>query len=225
MPRSRSRLHPHGAVTCTVAAMLLMCPPAAADEYETSVDLHLTAGAARVGEEGARDAVTVPWGGVVARMSYGLRDWLAVHGELAFSQLDTARFDDVTVTLEGGGVMTGPLERVTRAGGGLAGVSVRLGVVFVPVVEASAGLQARWRSAAVFVPLHAVPDGHAEEVSLDLVLAARVGLDYRINRRWIAGVRVGGLHAVAVGAPAFDAAEVTATIAYTWYRRWWWWEG
>jgi len=179
---------------------------------------------ARLGEDGTDQTATVPTGGLLARLTYGLSDMLSLDGELAFAQTGTARFDDVTVNVAGGTPMIGALDRSTRTGRAMLGASLRLGVRVIPVVEADLGVQARWRGAATFAPLGAVPDGYGEDVVVDLVVGGRIGLDYRFNEHWIGGVRAGGVHAVTLGAPSFDAGELSMSLTYAWYRRWWWWE-
>jgi len=198
--------------------------PARADDDETTIDVHLAGGFARLGEDGTDETTTVPAGGLLGRLTYGLSDRLALDAELSFAQTGAARFDDVTVNVAGGTPMTGALERSTRTGRAMLGASLRLGVRVIPVLEADVGVQARWRGAATFAPLGAVPDGYGEDLSMDLVVGGRVGLDYRFNEHWIAGVRAGGVHAVTLGAPSFDAGELSMSLTYAWYRRWWWWE-
>jgi hypothetical protein len=196
---------------------------AAADKQETSVDVHFDAGVVRLGEDGTDEIAIVPVVGIAGRGTYGMSDALQLELEVGAAQSMPARFDEVTVSL-GGGMMTGPLERVTRSARLELGASLRLGVEFIPIVYAGIGGQLRSRADATFVSLAVVPESHGAELAVDLVGTVQVGFDYRINRRWIAGVRAGAVQAVPLGAPAFTAVEGSAMVAYYWYRRWWWWE-
>ncbi len=65
-----------------------------------------------------------------------------------------------------------------------------------------------------------VPDHHAAATSIDLTATARLGLDWRINRRWIVGAWFGGAVALPIGAPSYQAAEGGLRIEHAWYPLW-----
>jgi hypothetical protein len=94
-PPARARA---GCACAALVAILVTWPDAAlADEDETSIDLQFGGGVARIGQPGTDDVAAVPAFGLVGRMSYRLRDYLAAEAELDLSELGgTTRYDDVT---------------------------------------------------------------------------------------------------------------------------------
>ena len=191
-----------------------------AEEYEAEMRATVVAGAARVAEDVDTPAEVVPAAGLAGMLGYGLRDSLTIEGELAITALTTARYPDALVRFDGG-ENRGPTERITRTARLSGGATLRLGVAWIPTVHAGLGIQARWRTAAVFLPrADQVPNGMDTDVSLDLTATIRVGLDRRINRRWMVGASVGVTHAVPLGAPAFDLFDVHLSASYVWYPLW-----
>ena len=61
----------------------------------------------------------------------------------------------------------------------------------------------------------------APRTVFDLTARLSAGFDYRINRHWIAGVRVSGRHALGLGAGAWDSFEGAVHVSWYWYPRWW----
>ena len=76
------------------------------------------------------------------------------------------------------------------------------------------------RPGATFEPTGDVPDDHGAAMSVDLTATARLGFDYRINRRWIAGLTVGATQAIPFGGPSFQSVEGQLEVAYYWYPLW-----
>lgn len=208
------------AAAVVVATAVLAPTSARADEDEATVELHLFGGVARVGEERTSQVATVPEAGVAGRFTYGLRDWLALDGELAAAQLGAARFDAVPVTLGGVPGATGPIDRSARTARAAVGATLRLGVRLVPTLGVAIGSQLRMRDGATYLPTGNIPDDHAASTTIDLIASARIGLDYRINRRWLAGLWAGATVAVPFGAPSYQAAEGGVRVEYAWYPLW-----
>jgi len=199
-----------------VLAAVCAASTAHADRYEASIDVHPLGGLAAVADAGT--SATVPYGGLAGRLTYGLRHWLALDGELAFAQLATARYDDVMLSIDGGRPMPGSLERRARFGRASVGTTLRLGVAVIPTLYVGFGAQGRWRDDGRMGRY--VPDGYDRALSLDLTATARAGLDLRLDRRWIVGVAVGATHAFPIGAPGLDVVEGTASLSYYWYPNW-----
>ena len=202
-----------------VVLLLVVASPALADKYEASMDVHPVGGLATV-HEAAAEAVTVPFGGLAARFGYGLEHWLEIDAEVAFAQLARAHYENVQVTVDRGPEMPADIDRMTRVGRASIGALFRFGVELIPTVYIGAGMQGRWRDAAMLSSTAFVPDGYDTDLSLDLTVTARVGLDYRPHRRWVLGASVGVTHAFAIGAPGLDALEGTLAASYYWYPPW-----
>jgi len=200
-----------------VAALIATTAAARADEDEMSVEAHVIAGAARVGEEGTHQVASVPVAGVTGELNYGIRDWLALGGELAYAQTGAAHFDMVPVVLRGVPEPAAGLDRSARLARAIVGGTLRLGVRVVPTIFVGAGAALRMRPGATYTPTGDVPDDHAASTTIDLVIASRVGLDYRINRRWLVGLWAGAIAAVPFGAPSFQSAEGGLRVEYAWY--------
>jgi hypothetical protein len=200
-----------------LAAVLGAARPGHADRYEAELAAHATGGMARVAEKGAPDAATVPAVGVGARLSYGLRNWLAVESEVSIANLGEAEDRNMTVSIDGGAPRDGDLTRTTRTARLVAGALLRGGVAWVPTAYLGAGIQGRWQGAAVFSGTGSAPDGYGDTLAVDLVATARIGLERRLGRRWVIGASAGATHAFPLGGPAFDVVEGGLSIGAFWY--------
>jgi hypothetical protein len=178
------------ASTGVLLAMLGAARPGHADRYEAQLGAHAIGGMARVAEKAAPDADTVPAAGVGARLSYGLRNWLAIEGDVSVANLGEAEYRDMAVSIAGGPPRPGDLTRTTRTARFVAGALLRGGVAWVPTAYLGAGVQGRWQGAAVFSTTGTAPDGYGDELAVDLVATARIGLERRLGRR--SGIRCDG---------------------------------
>jgi hypothetical protein len=200
------------------AASLLAAPALArADEYEASIELQATGGFARVAEDRANEADLVPAAGVTARATYGLRNWLALEADLSVNAFGEAQYRDMQLRVGGGIPRPGDLARTSRAARLVAGPLFRAGVVWIPTAFLGAGVQGRWQGIAAFGDTRSMPDGYGNELAVDLVATARIGLDRRLGRRWIIGASAGVTHAFPLGGPALDVVEGGLSIAAFWY--------
>jgi hypothetical protein len=205
------------ASTAALLAALAAAPPAHADRYEAELAAHATGGLARLAEEGASDTATVPAAGVGARLSYGLRNWLALEADLSVANLAEAEYQNMRLSIQGGFPRDGDLARTTRTARLVAGPLLRGGVTWVPTAFLGAGLQARWQSPAIFSVTGTAPDGYSANLALDPVATARIGLDRRLGRRWVIGASAGLTHAFPMNAPAFDILEASLSLGAFWY--------
>jgi hypothetical protein len=205
------------AVAGSLLAVLGAATEVRADEHEAELGASATGGLARVAEKGATDADTVPAVGVGARLSYGVRNWLAVEGHVAIASLGEAEYQDMRVSIAGGSPRDGDLTRTTRTARAVGGALLRGGVAWVPTAFLGAGVQGRWQGAAAFSATGGTPDGYDDTLAVDLVATARVGLDRRLGRRWVVGAAVGVTHAFPLGGPAFDVVEGGLSLGAFWY--------
>jgi len=202
-----------------VAALALcLSSDARADRYEATISVQPQGGLAWVREEGASEAARVPGGGAAMRMSYGLRDWLAVDGELGLTTLGQATFEDVDVSIGGAPSSPQALTRTTQSARFLLGANLRLGVAWVPTFSLGLGAQLRQRSDANVSGSELVPVGREGGLSVDPVVAVRAGLERRLNARWVVGASIGVSRAIS--APAIDSAEVAVVVSRCWYPSW-----
>ncbi|MGN6104479.1 MAG: hypothetical protein ACTHU0_05190 [Kofleriaceae bacterium] len=195
-----------------------------ADRYEATIAVRPVGALARVDDTGVAAAATVPSAGLAAGMSWGVRNWLDLGGELAALDLAEARYDGAMATVFGQ-PQSGRLSRTTRLAQLRGTATLRLGVGWVPTFQLALGAGGRQRSAAQLrlsslggatVP----PDGEAAEVTGDLVAAVRIGLDHRVTRHWSAGISVGATHCLGLGAPDLQIFDASVGVAYTWYPLW-----
>jgi hypothetical protein len=122
----------------------------------------------------------------------------------------------------------GPFTVATQAARVDGGVTLRLGVAWIPTVRLAGGVAVRHRGAprvdtgAVTVSSPEAT-GRRGDVALDLAGVAAFGLDHRIDRHLIVGIAAG----VAVAAPvaggagdsSFRTFEITIHAARYWYPR------
>ena len=163
-----------------VAALLIgLSSDARADRYEAAISVQPQGGLAWVREEGASESARVPGGGASLRMGYGLRDWLAVDGELGLATLGDARFDEVEVSIGGAPSSPQSLTRTTQSARFLLGANLRIGVAWIPTFTLGLGAQLRRRSDGNVSGSELVPVGREGGVSVDPVFAVRAGLERR----------------------------------------------
>jgi len=196
-----------------------------ADRFEATIAVRPTAGYARIAETGTDAPATVRSAGIAGGLSWGVRNWLDLGGELAASALGEATYDRAMVLVDDS-PMAGPLKRMTRIAQLRGVATLRLGVAWVPTVQLAIGAGARHRSSAL---LHGqsvrgetiyVPDGQGAEVTLDAVAAVRVGLEHRLTPSWTLGLSVGASQSLGVGAPDLQLADASFTLARVWYPGW-----
>lgn len=211
-----------------------------ADRYEATLVVRPTASVGEVAEPvgdragsggpratGRQDVVdSVSGGGLDVGLSFGLRNWLDVGGELGVAGFTRAAYDPASVTIEGEPAM-GHVERTTRAVQLRAGATLRLGTAWVPVLYLGLGVGTRRRTAAtISLPDHLgqrvelTPDHMAAGFTLDLVAAVRVGFEHRITRRWTVGIDASAGHTVGLGASTLDTLSGSISLGYTWYSLW-----
>lgn len=199
------------------AVLVMSASRARADRDEASLHVQPTGGVAWLGETDADARARVPWAGLSGRFTYGLRNWLAIECELGGAAFGTGRFENVPIVIQGVGQGNHPIERTTRAAHLSGAATLRLGVAWIPTLALGVGGQLRWRGDA-HTDMALVPDNGSGGLGADGIVFVRVGLDRRINRRWIAGVALGASHALAK--PAIDSMEATVSVAYYWYPLW-----
>lgn len=218
---------PHRLAACAALLALLLGPAATAraDRFEATIAVRPTGGYARVAETGAGALATVPSTGLAGGLSWGVRNWLDLGGELAASALGEATYDRATVLVDNS-PMAGPLKRRTRLAQLRGVATLRLGVALVPTVQLAIGAGARQRSSAVLRGGSVsgdrlyVPDGEEAAVTLDVVAAVRVGLEHRLTPSWTVGLSVGAAQAFGLGAPDLQLADASVTVARVWYPGW-----
>ncbi len=202
-----------------------LVPAARADRFEAAIAVRPTGGYARVAEAGADVPATVRSAGLAGGLSWGVRNWLDLGGELAASALGEATYDRAMVTVDDS-PMAGPLRRMTRTAQLRGVATLRLGVAWVPTVQLAIGAGARQRSSALLRGRSVqgetiyVPDGQEAGVTLDLVAAVRVGIEHRLTPSWTVGLSVGASQAFGIGTPDLQLAEASFTLARVWYPGW-----
>ncbi len=203
-----------------------LASPARADRHEASIAVRPGGQLARIADRGTGARAVVPGGGLGGGLSWGIRNWLDVGGELAVSSFGEATYELATLPV-GANPRTGSLSRRTRTMQLRGLATLRLGVGWIPTIQLAAGAGARQRSAARLrteasqMQLVLVPDGEDAELALDLVAALRLGLDRRLTRHWTIGASVGAAHCLGVGTPDMQFADATISISYNWYHLWW----
>lgn len=99
--------------------------------------------------------------------------------------------------------------------------TLRLGDVWMPVLQLSLGVGARFRSRAVmFVPTEQgsfwlPPDDQGAAVSLDLVTGLRAGFERRITLHWTAGLTAATAQSFGIGTPDLRTTEVAFSLSYS----------
>jgi hypothetical protein len=216
---------PLGAVRSGLVLMLAVAVAtplhAHADRYEATIRVRPEGGLARVDETGASSPAVVGGGGVAAGLSWGVRNWLDLGGELAAVALAEARYDGASARVFDVEYQ-GELWRTTRLAQLRGTATLRLGVGWVPTIQLALGVGGRQRTAARFAYSSAIvmPDGGDAELVLDAVAGLRVGLDHRLTRRWTMGLSAGATACLGIGAPDLQFFDASLSLAYTWYPLW-----
>jgi hypothetical protein len=217
MTSNRPRLvHVGVAVTALAAAAGV----AHADRRETSLHAHVVGGALALGDHGHDGSGG--WGGLAIRASHATRNSFQYDTQLTLGY-GTAAFDQGTFPLQGGPPVMAPYTLASQLARLDAGITLRLGVQWIPTVRLAVGVQATRRAAPVVTYNGTVFDGdasgQASQLAANLVGAATVGLDYRWNRRLILGAAAGASAAVPGIGDAWRSFDVTAHVAYYFYWR------
>ena len=211
---------------CAVALTAWPSTPARADRHEASIAVRPAGQLARIADRGTGELAVVRGGGLTGGLSWGLRNWLDLGGELAVSSFGEATYELATLPVQAN-PWTGSLSRRTQIMQLRGVATLRLGVRWVPTIQLAAGAGARRRSAARLqtevsqMQLALVPDGEDAELALDLVAALRIGLERRLTRHWTIGASVGGVHCLGLGTPDMQFADASISISYNWYHLWW----
>jgi hypothetical protein len=164
------------------------------------------------------DTTTRPGGAGGVRLTYGLTDLLAA--EVGVGTAIGAAFE---YRDQDGGEMLGrgTSHYDLRAVRATAGVTARFGARWIPTANLALGYQHRSLTGGAFIDENRVLiDEIPGDSSSDLLVCAGVGLEYRIDRRFLVGVSAQLVHAFALGGPAFDAVEVPVRVSYAWYPGW-----
>lgn len=208
-----------------IAAAALAPAGAAADRREASVHAQLVGGVATLADAASSSRGHAPLGGVAVRASYATHNVFQYDASLALLATAGAELESGRFTRPGYPAFTAPYSIATQLARLDGGVTLRLGVEWIPTIRLAGGFQTR-RSGPPQVDtgggvVSAVADtGRDSDLSIDLVGSVAVGLDHRIDRRFIVGVAVGGSLAVPLGGEAFRTVEITGHAAYYFYPRW-----
>lgn len=206
------------------AALVLVAaaaPTAAhADRREASLHAQLVGGVLSTGDVDATGSARAALGGLAVRASYANRDSFQYDLALSLFGHGEAAFAARTFMPEGRPPVTGPYRvggQLTRLDGG---VTLRLGVRWIPTVRVGLGVQLRRLGGAMVTAGPVTAEARPDHLQLDLVGTTALGLDHRINRRLIVGASAGGSLAAPLGGARGATAEVTVHAAYYWYPRW-----
>jgi len=207
-----------------LAPTLALAPAARADRHELTIGIRPARGTARIADDGTAERVAVRSRGLAAGASFGVRDWLDLGGELVAADFDTADYRRATLPVSVN-LRSGPLVRATRHAQLRGVVTLRLGVAWVPFVQLALGVGVRERSAAIVFtdtaqgPQWLIPDGQGSELTLDIVAGVRAGLERRLTPHWTAGVAVAASQSTGIFNPDLQTADLSLSLAYTWYPR------
>lgn len=207
-----------------VAVVVAIVEPATsahADRREASLHAELVGGALTTGDVDGADATdTVPLAGLAVRASYATRDSFQYDVALALLRAGEATFPSHTFMPVGAPPAIGPYRAGTTLTRLDAGVTLRLGVRWIPTARFAAGVQLRRVGPVTVDAMPVIDDARPAQLALDLVGSATIGLDHRINRRLIVGLAAGSSIAVPLGGAAARTVELTVHGAYYWYPRW-----
>lgn len=217
--RLRAPTHPR--YRAALALALAAAPAVAhADRRETSVHAHLIGGPLALADHG--QSGSGGWGGLAIRASKATRNSFQYDTQLTLGY-GAASFDQGTFALQGGAPVMAPYTLASQLARLDAGVTLRLGVQWIPTVRLAAGVQATRRASPVVTyngtEFSGDASGQAPQLTANLVGSAMVGLDYRWNRRLIIGAAAGATAAVPGVGDSWRALEVTCHAAYYFYMR------
>jgi hypothetical protein len=211
--------------------LALAADVAHADRREASLHAHLVGGAATTRyvadfDTASAESATAPMGGLAIRASYATHDSFQYDLAVAFLATGASTFGEATFhPTNGSDDLRGPFKMTSQVARLDGGVTLRLGVRFIPTLRLAGGVQAR-RTSAPTVTMNGVEysgegeTGRGSVLGVDLVGSATVGLDYRVNKRVIVGAAGGASYAVPLGGAAFRTVELTFHAAAYWYPRW-----
>lgn len=192
-----------------------------ADRREASLHAELVGGALATGDTDAPGATSlVPLAGLAARASYATHDAYQYDVALTLLRAGEAAFGPHTFTPAGRPPVSGPYQvgaLLARVDGG---VTLRLGVRWIPTVRLAAGVQLRRLGEAEVTTPGGTLTGRDAGLAFELIGAGAIGLDHRVNRRLIVGISTGVSLAVPVSGPPARTVELTLHGAYYWYPRW-----
>ncbi len=209
-----------------IVALLTAAAPgvARADAEEASLHAHAIFGVARLadGDSTSGEPATAPLAGLAVRGSYATRDWFQYDASVALAATGAATFGEGTFAPPGAPPVTGEYETTAQLARVDAGVTLRLGVRFIPTVRLALGAEGRRVSAPTVMLGAGVErdDVRAASLGVDLLGSFGVGLDVRLDRRNVIGVAVGGSYAVPLGGDAFQTVEGYVHWSRYWYPRW-----
>lgn len=214
-----------------------------ADRREASVHAHAIGGIATLGDPAAGGVrARTPLAGLAARASYATHNHFQYDATLAVLATTGARFPSGTFTPAGRPPVVGPFTVASQLARVDAGVTLRLGVAWIPTVRVAGGLAVRRHGA----PAVAISDpggggvvsgpeatGRRGALAADLSAGVALGVDHRIDRRFIVGAAVGGVASRSIWAASSSSSdgangaaggalrsfEATVHAAYYWYPR------
>jgi hypothetical protein len=206
----------HGMIRTVLPLLVIAGASRVAHADERELALHAEAGPAVLLVEDAQDrgsSGTAPAGRLSIRGSYGLTDHLAIEADLGFVAAIGAEYADQMFAGR-----TGTLAQDERALRVTVGGTWRLGVRWIPTLTAHVGYQHRWIVGACIEENGSCVSDTIPTRSLnDLVVTAGLGLDYRINARWVVGLSAQVTHAFNLDGNAFESIEIPLAAGYYWY--------
>jgi hypothetical protein len=212
-----------------LAACAALAPWAAltarADRYEATISVRPIRGHADIAEAGTAVQDRVRATGFAGGLSWGVRNWLDLGGELAASRFGEARYDRVMALVDDS-PMAGPLKRRSQVAQLRGVATLRLGVAWVPTLQLALGLGARQQTSALLRGWSVkgetiyVPDGLEAGFKLDLVAAVRVGFEHRFTPSWTVGVSAGTSQAIGIGTADIRITDASVSVARVWYPNW-----
>lgn len=206
-----------------LAALLATTALAYADRREASVHAHAIGGAVTMDDDASTSGSgTGALAGLAVRASYATRNAWQYDTQLTLGY-GRASFDAGQFLLGGGTPMTVPFTVSSQLARLDAGVTLRLGVRWIPTVRLAVGAQAVRRGSPVATAggfEFTGDDTAPPSLSANLIGSATVGLDYRMSRRLIVGAAVGATTAVPGVGDSWREATITVHAARYWYPRW-----
>lgn len=211
-------------VTMVLALVASAPGQARADRREASLHAQLIGGVGITTDRASAESGSAPLGGVSGRASYATSNWFQYDLAMSFLATGGAAFSSGTFMPAGRPPVSGPFTvptQLTRLDGG---VTLRMGVAWIPTLRVALGAQARRRGAPTVTTggLEVTGEdqtGRGSELGLDLVGLGAVGLDHRLSRRLIVGGALGLSLALPLDGESFRTFEATVHASYYWYPR------